>query len=110
MPSFQVDQHCYSSALAAARAYASGLRLEPMPTEMGLYLGVPTVQGTADAPTVGYQFTHAQNGEPGPLMLVPFDPQPCGLIDWQDALQVSWLVAGVWLAVYAIKQLAKARG
>ena len=102
---FQVGSLCYGTALDAVQAIAAG--------QVGTILVKGSVVYVVDVSAVtDASITTVLNPVGGGTALttvVPVTPQPCGLLEWQDTLALGWLVVAAWVAVYAVKFLAKAR-
>lgn len=102
--SFQVGPVCYPTELAAAQAQASAT--------VGTVINHGTTAYVVDSGTIaGNSITyllHPFGGGPPVSLAAPFTPQPCNLLQWSDGLQLGWLVAAVWLGVYAVIFIAKA--
>lgn len=100
---FQVGSACYASSAAANMATASA--------QSG---AVVTHSGTARIVTVsavdGASITYTFTGLDGSVIAqtVQHVPQPCGLLTASDGLQIAWLIAGAWLATYAVMFIARA--
>lgn len=61
---------------------------------------VLAVSGVTDT-SITYDYAPASGGA-HVFQTVQISPPACQLVTAADALQVAWLIAGVWLAVYAI--------
>lgn len=100
---FQAGSACYHTAAAANAATASA--------QSG---AVVTSSGTARIVTVtavdDSSITYTFHGIDGSTVAqtVSHVPQPCGLLTASDAVEVGWMIAGAWLAVYAVMFLARA--
>jgi len=95
---FQVDQACYATAQQAAQASAS--KLVGAVVEHGGNAYVINVAATADA-SITYAFQPVASGAAFQLV-APYSAQPCNLLGVEDGLAMGWMVAGVWLGVYAL--------
>lgn len=100
---FQVGSACYASAAAANSATASA------------QAGAVVIHGgQARIVTVtavdGESITYAFTGLDGSMLAqtVQNTPQPCGLLTAEDGLQIGWMVAACWIAVYAVLFIARA--
>jgi len=100
---FQVGPACYASALAANSATASA-QSGAVVTHSGT-VRIVTVSSVGDD-TITYNFT----GLDGSVVAqtVQQIPQPCGLLTAADGLQIGWLIAGAWIATYAVLFIAHA--
>lgn len=100
---FQVGAACYSSATAANSATASA-NAGAVVTHGGT-ARIVTVTAVDDA-SITYTFT----GLDGLTVAqtVQSIPQPCGLLTASDGLQIGWLIAGAWIATYAVLFIAHA--
>lgn len=100
---FQVGSACYASAAAANSATASA--------QSG---AVVSHSGTARIVTVsavdGDSITYTFTGIDGSVIsqTVQHAPQPCGLLTASDGLQIAWLIAGAWIATFAVMFIARA--
>lgn len=100
---YQVGSACYASAAAANSATASA-QTGAVVTHGGL---ARIVTATAvDGASITYTFT----GLDGSVIAqtVQHVPQPCGLLTAEDGLQIAWLIAGAWIAAFAILFIARA--
>lgn len=107
--SFQEFGACYSTAKAAAVA-----RFTETPSQAVTIgtncIAVPryTVTGTDAAPIVTATWARtAGTCTVPPSVVVPYTATPCELIDTSDALQLSWLVVGVWVVAFGIRSLLR---
>lgn len=99
---YEVHGTCYGSkseALSATASYVQGGAVSNA-GQAYIVTAVPSVSG------LDYTFTPIAGGSPL-LASVAVDPSPCGLLDWQDGIQLGWLVAGVWLAVLGLRIAAR---
>ena len=100
---FQVGSACYDSAATANSAIASA--------QSG---AVVSHSGTARIVTVsavdGASITYTFTGLDGSVIVqtVQHVPQPCGLLTASDGLQIAWLIAGAWIATFAVMFIARA--
>ena len=101
--SFQVGSACYPSELAAAAASASSMA-GGVVSHAGSAYAVDVTGVTASS--ISYTFTPISGGAPV-VLVAPYTPQPCGLMGAADAVQLGWLVAGVWVTVYCVKFIAR---
>jgi hypothetical protein len=111
MPTYQVRDQCYPTQLAAAQAYVSSMLPQVVTTTSGCsFWSNYVAAGTESAPYVLVTYTKIPTTACAVVNPTTFNylATPCGLIDWQDAKDLSWLVVGVWVAVYAIKRLVRA--
>lgn len=100
---FQVGATCYQTASAANAAAASAQSGSVV--LIGGQSYVLSVSGVTDS-TISYDYSPAGGG-PVLSHSVVVNPQPCGLLGVDDAYALGWLVAGCWLAVYAITFLVQ---
>lgn len=98
---FQVGAACYDTAEAAAAAAASAM--SGVIVDSGGIPAVVTVDAAASA-AITYTFTPA-TGAPYTLE-APFNPQPCGLLEWGDGMTLGWSVFAAWAAAFGIRFLA----
>lgn len=102
---FQVSHQCYESAIASVRAVAAEQVGTILAKGSTIYMvDVPTV--TASTMTV---VLRPVGGGTALTTVVTVTPQTCGLLEWQDTLALGWAVVAAWIAVYAIRFLARAR-
>lgn len=101
--SFQVGSACYPTPEAAAAASASSMVGSIVSHGGSAY--VVNVDGV-DAAAIYYSFTPVIGGTTTYMEFV-HTPQPCGLLGADDAVQMGWLVAGVWVVVYCVKFIAR---
>lgn len=100
---FQVGEACYGTALQAAQAVASA-QLGAVVNHGGSAYVVDLLSVTEASITYGLRPV----GGGAPLQLVSdFVAQPCNLLGVEDGLSMGWMVAGVWVAVYAIVFIAR---
>lgn len=104
MPSYQVGDTCYSTALAAVQALASA--------EVGGITVIGSKAYVVDATNIsGTSITYSflEVGGTGTMTKVAtVTPQPCGLLDWQDGLTLGWAVAAAWIATAVVLHIRKA--
>lgn len=100
---FQVGSACYASAAAANSATASA-QSGVVVSQSGT-VRIVTVSAVDDS-SITYTFTGLDGSAVS--QTVQHLPQPCGLLTAADGLQIGWLVAGSWLAVYAVMFIARA--
>ncbi len=100
---YQVGAACYADALQAAQVSASAQAGAIVQHGGTSYLvQVSAVQ--ADAITYAL---HPLGGGTPVQSVVPYTAQPCGLLGVEDGLSLGWMVAAVWLGVYALMYLAR---
>lgn len=100
---FQVDQSCYSTALAAASASSS--RQIGSIISQGTSSFLVDVQSVS-ASSITYVLQPIAGGSP--LILVsPYSAQPCGLLTVSDGLEIGWMVGAAWLAAFALLFLTR---
>lgn len=102
--SWQAGGACYSTQEAAAGAIASVQAGAIHATPAGLY-SLHVVQ--FDATSIEYGFTAMDGGPAIANVLVPVTPVACGLLQLEDAQEMSWIVWGALAAVFAVKFLAR---
>lgn len=103
MSSYQVDQSCYSTALAAVQAMAA--------REVGKVVQIGTVTYVTDvtatsATSITYKLTNVSSTA-FITKVATVAPQPCGLLDTADGLIVAWGIATAWLVTYGLLFLRK---
>lgn len=101
--SWQVDGTCYSTQLAAVQAAAGA--------EVGKVISIGTasyvVDVTATTATSATYVYRRISGTPDITRVTTINVQPCGLMTWQDGVQIGWLLIACWAAAYAVRYLAK---
>lgn len=101
---YQVGSLCYGSDIAATQAIASG--------EVGKVVEAGSVVYVVDAEaTAAGSITYTLNPVGGGTAVVSVhsvELQPCGLLDWEDALTIGWAIATAWIVTSAVLQLRKA--
>lgn len=102
--SYQVDLACYATVDAAVQASAS--KVVGSIVQLG---GVPHVVSVSSisGQTVTYAYTPVPSGSVV-LSAFTYTPQNCGLLQASDALEMGWMVFGVWIAAYAVMFIARA--
>lgn len=101
---WQVGAACYGTELAAAQALAASQAGVVLSTPAGLYALVP---GAITGTSIEWQFAALDGGPAKPAAVVGVVSQPCGLLEWQDALQLGWSVVAAWALVYGIRFLIR---
>jgi hypothetical protein len=99
---FQVGSACYGTAGEALQAIAA--------TQAGSVVVHGSAAYVVDATVSGTSITYTLSPVAGGSALTyasTIQPQPCGLLDWQDGLVLGWGVAGAWLLVAAVMVLRK---
>jgi hypothetical protein len=101
---WQVDGACYATQLQAVQAAVSG--------EVGKVVTIGTAGYVVDvaattAASATYVFRRV-DGTSDLTQVVSLTPQPCGLLEWQDGLQLSWAVFAIWLSAYGLRFLGRA--
>ncbi len=98
MPSFQVGDSCYSSALSAVQAMAArevgGMR----------QIGTATYVVDSTAQTVN-SITYVLRNVSSNAVVTTTEtvaPLPCGLLDTTDGLLIAWGIATAWLITHGI--------
>lgn len=90
--------------MAATQAIAAG--------EVGKVVEAGSVVYVVDASvTAAGSITYTLNPVGGGSALVSaqtVELQPCGLLEWEDALTLGWAVATVWIVTFAVLHLRKA--
>lgn len=99
MASWQQGGVCYPTPEAANLAAASVVS--------GTIQGGSAVSLVSVSPdSIVYGLTSLVDGSTASIT-VPVTPVPCQLISAEDASVVAWMVAGCWVAVYAVTYLAR---
>ena len=101
---YQVGSACYPTAVAAAQASASS------------QVGAVVTQGSAsyvvdassvDGSSITYVLTPVAGGT-ALTVVSPYTAQACGLLDFNDGLNIGWLMAACWLGTAAVLSLKHA--
>jgi len=102
--SYQVGSTCYGNAVDALSAVASS-QVGGVVVHGGaaFVVGVDAVASSS----ITYRLTPIAGGQ-AIQSIVQLQPQPCGLLQWQDGLTLGWLVAGAWIATAAVMHLRRA--
>lgn len=100
---YQVGTLCYDTALQAAQASASVHLGNVLP--MGSGLAVVNVSEVT-ASSITYDFSPVGGGA-STVIVSPYTAQPCNQLGTGDALTIGWLIAGTWLAVFAVSHIAR---
>lgn len=100
---YQHGSTCYESSatvnsLIAASNVGSVVRI-------GDQTYVLAVSGVTDT-SITYEYFPALAGGSSVIQTVAMAPPACALLTAADAVEVGWLIGGVWIAVYAVKFLA----
>jgi hypothetical protein len=100
---WQVDGACYATRLQAVQASVS--------SEVGKVVNIGTaayvVDVTATTSTSATFVYRRVTGTPDITKVSTITAQPCGLLEWEDGLQLAWAVVAVWLAAYGLRFLGR---
>lgn len=96
---FQVGSACYETALQAAQAYAA--TIEPVIAHPWLI----RVQHVTEA-AVTYEYRNVVDGAIY-LNAHAIHLSPCNLLTAADAVNVGWLIGGVWLSISVVAFLIR---
>ena len=101
---YQVGLVCYGTPQEAASAVASG--------ESGKLLEAGSVVYVVDASvssagSITYTLSPVGGGT-AVTSAHAVELQPCGLLEWEDSLAISWGIATAWIVTFAVLQLRKA--
>jgi len=101
---YQVGDACYSTALEAVQVMASKAVGSVVVIGSNAYVvNATSVSGSS----ITYAF--ADVGGTGSIVkTATVNPQPCGLLDWQDGLTIGWAIAAAWIATAVVLHLRKA--
>lgn len=94
---YQQSGHCYETPEAAAIAAASDNAGALLATSAGIQ--AVTVEAVTDM-VITYRLT-SQTGIS--TLSVPYQAQPCQLIEAADGLSLAWMIVGVWIGAWAIR-------
>jgi hypothetical protein len=101
---YQVGATCYDSASDAVSAIAS--------SQVGAVVQHGGAAYVVNAPSLtGASITYLLQPVAGGAAIsytAAVTPQPCGLLDWQDGLAISWGIAAAWIATAVVLSLRKA--
>jgi hypothetical protein len=101
---WQVDGACYPTQQQAVQAAAGA--------EVGKVVTIGTVSYvvdvTATTATSATYVLRRFSGTPDITKVTTLNVQPCGLMTWQDGVQVGWLLIAAWAAAYGVRYLATA--
>ena len=101
---YQVGFSCYGSDLASTQAIAAG--------EVGKVVEAGSVVYVVDASvssagSITYTLSPVGGGT-AVTSAHAVELQPCGLLEWEDSLAISWGIATAWIVTFAVLQLRKA--
>jgi hypothetical protein len=106
MPAYQNGSVCYATAKGAVAAYASTQAVTTRTSQGSTNSCYAAAAGSEEAPVLTYKCEPQQvGGVKAADYAVAYVPPPCGLVDWQDALALSWLVVGVWIVAAIIGRM-----
>lgn len=96
--SYQVDSACYSTALEAAQVAASKV-VGGVVENAGVayFVDASSVASTS----ITYSLSPLGGGSPV-VMVSPYSAQPCNLLQFEDGLQIGWMVGAAWIGAFAI--------
>ena len=100
---FQHGSACYSTAQQAAQAQASHLVGSIVQIGADPYaVNVTAVTDTTIALTL------QQLAGPGVFTkTIQVNPQPCGLLQAEDAISLGWIIAAIWIGVFSLTFIAR---
>lgn len=100
---FQHGSACYSTAKQAAEAQASHL--------VGSIIQIGQEPYAVDVSAVTdstISLTLQQLTGPGVFTkTILVTPQPCGLLQVEDAISIGWLIAAIWIGVFSLTFIAR---
>ncbi|MCD2514569.1 hypothetical protein [Comamonas endophytica] len=100
---YQVGNACYSTAQQAAHASASSQAGAVISRGQQTYV-VNVVLVEED--TIHYRLEPIGAGVP--LMApIPYNAQPCNLLQAEDGLTIGWMIAAAWIGAYALLFIAR---
>lgn len=100
---YQVRDYCYSTAVEAVNAMAAA-QVGSVVVSGSVAYAVDVSATTANS--ISLVLTPVAGGT-AVLSTVAVTPQPCGLIEAEDALAAAWGVAAVWLILAAFLFMGK---
>lgn len=101
---YQVGTACYATATQAAQAAASAqVGAVTQHASTSYFINAASV----DATSITYTLTPVGGGT-ALTVTAPFTAQPCGLLTFQDGMQMGWLIAAAWIATFAVVTLRHA--
>lgn len=101
---FQAGAVCYESAAAANAAVGSAQSGGVVPVSGASHV-IVFQSATASSITYGYVPT---DGGPTVSQTIAISPPACSLLTASDAFSLGWMLAAVWVSVYAITFLVRA--
>lgn len=103
---YQVGEHCYATKLQAAHVQRWSLGHD----SSVVINGQPHLVQYAltDGETLGYTVYDMSTQTQIVSSTLIYDPPVCEVLGIADGLQIGWMVAGVWLAAFAVLFIAKA--
>lgn len=102
---FQVADTCYSTALQAAQAKASTVGGTLSSAGSNQYV---VSVGSVTATSITYNFKLVGGTGATTTTVAPYSAQPCNMLSMADGVQIGWMIAAVWIGVYAVLFLARA--
>lgn len=100
---FQQGSACYVTAQQANQAQASGLVGSLV--QLG---GEPFAVNVLDVTDIGITLQLQQVAGTGTVTkTISVTPQPCGLLQAEDALQIGWLIAAAWIGAFCVTFIAR---
>lgn len=107
MAGYQVGEVCYPTALEATQAVAA--RGSGNFVLLGSK-GYIAEANTVTAGSIVWKFLDPTALAPGNVINRTYtvNLQPCNMLQSSDALELGWMVAGVWVATYAVLFMARA--
>lgn len=97
---FQVDQTCYQSVDEAGAAFAAKYNGFMYSNGSTLY----RTNVSYNLSQITYKVINVSTGGTVSTQTVAFATGPCGMLDWQDTLALSWMVVAVWVVAFAYRR------
>lgn len=96
---YQYGSNCFASAAGANAALAY---------DKSGQITSSSVSGVGAVTDSTYEvLQYSSNGQLIATVVVPSVPPACSLLSGADGVSLGWMVGGVWLAVYAVRWLAR---
>jgi len=101
---FQVDSTCYADVDSAGQAFAAKYNGHMFSNGATLYRTNVSYSGLQ----VTYKVLNVSSGATVSTTVLTFPSTPCGMLDWQDSLALSWMVVAVWVVAYVFNRYREA--
>lgn len=98
--SYQVGSACFESATQAVQSMAAA---HVPVTESEMVISVASTSDTA----ITFLYTPVGSGVPPFSVVQNVVLQPCNMLTASDAVNVGWIIGGLWLSIYVITFLIR---